>query len=41
MKLDFEKTFDKLEHEIIIQVLKTRALARNGSHGFRISISIY
>jgi hypothetical protein len=25
LKLDFEKTFDKIEHEVILQILEKRA----------------
>lgn len=34
LKLDFEKSFDKLEHQVILQVIKRKASLKSGSLGF-------
>jgi hypothetical protein len=36
LKLDFEKAFDKVEHKVILQVLKDKGFSRNGFHGLKV-----
>jgi hypothetical protein len=40
LKLDFEKAFDKVEREVILQVLKHKGFSQNGFHGLKISLNL-
>jgi hypothetical protein len=33
LKLDFEKAFEKVEHEVILQVMSHKVSHKNGIHG--------